>query len=50
MRNKIKTKGTRVFTTRLCTTTEATTFYRKEDHLKQMLMNKSDKFIQHELK
>lgn len=40
MRNKIKIKGERMFTTRLCTTTNSTTFYQKKEHLEKTLLPK----------
>lgn len=42
MRLKIKSKGERVFTTRLCTTTEATTQYHKEQHLNSIRRIKNE--------
>lgn len=40
MRPRIKIKGERVETTRTSTTIEATTYYRKEEHLQKVLNEK----------
>ena len=44
MRNRIKSKGNRAFTTRLTTTVETTVYNKKVEHLQNNLQKLEDKF------